>query len=85
MLSNNVVAFFVNPNKIEEIFSEFDVKNPFPLRSEYKDYLKSVNIKDTNRCEVNLADEIKAAYHVSTIHNVLYFSSISRSIFVIKL
>lgn len=85
MLSNNVVAFFVNPNKIEEIFSEFNEKNPFSLRSEYKDYIKSVNTKDVDICEANLADEIKTAYHVSTIHNVLYFSSISRSVFVLKL
>ena len=58
----NNLKFIVDTDKIEEIFSTFNSKNPFNLKKSIKSMLKEYNNLDYSDFYVRLALDLENAY-----------------------
>lgn len=75
----------VEPQDIENIFNDFDCKNPFSFKKEYKEYRKNYSEKTDKEFEALLALELQSAYKNAKPSNYIYHNKKQHKISLIKL
>ena len=84
-MQQNVINFIVEPDDIDYVFSSFKHKNPFSLKSEYKEYRKYLGIKISDEeFAVLLASELQAAYKNVKQGDYIYHNNLKFRIAILK-
>ena len=84
-MQQSCLYFIVDPNKIEEIFSSFEHKNPFSLKSQYKEYRKYIGKNISDEEFINyLAIEIQVAYKNVKSGDYIYHNGNNYKVAILK-
>lgn len=83
-MQNHNVSFVIDPNKLDEYFSDFSHKSPFNLYKSIKSIKKELNIKEDSKLFEYLVLELNSVYKDIRQKDYIYHNNKCYKIAIIK-